>query len=75
MTVKVQEAPSTAPFPQDSLCMRVTNHDYHAKKMVTFDVQFVPPCLVRWGSEPMQVPSAAVHCCTAVRKGTYSEAG
>lgn len=55
MTAEVQSPASSAPSPHDSLRVRVRNYDDMVKRFVTFDVQFQPPCLVRWGSEPLQV--------------------
>ena len=55
MRIEPEEAPASAPSPKDSFSMAVTNYDYFAKRDTTHSVQFVPPCLVRWGIEPLQV--------------------
>ncbi len=55
MRIEPEEAPASAPSPKDSFSMAVSNYDHFAKQDITYSVQFVPPCLVRWGAEPFQV--------------------
>lgn len=49
----VNKGPITAaPSPKDSFATAVTAFDYRAKKVLTTDLDFTAPCLVRWGIPP-----------------------
>ncbi len=43
---------TTAPSPKDSFAMAVTAFDDKARKVITYDLDFTAPCLVRWGIPP-----------------------
>ena len=50
--------PDSAPWPTDSFQMPVTSLDYHAKRVVTFSIRFVPPCQATWTTA-----APVVSCC------------
>ncbi|BDA41303.1 Protein TIC 55, chloroplastic [Coccomyxa sp. Obi] len=54
MKIEMNDPPATAPSPRDSISMAVTNYDMFAKGQVTQDMQFIAPCLSRWGVPPLQ---------------------
>ena len=55
MSQQAAEVPQSAPSPRDSLSMDVSNIGFFAGGRQTFNVQFVPPCLVRWEIPPFKV--------------------
>lgn len=43
---------ATAPSPKDSFAMAVTAFDDKARQIITYDLDFTAPCLVKWGIPP-----------------------
>jgi len=55
---------SSAPSPKDTINMMVTNFDMNAKKSINYELQYVAPCLLRWGMAPFgMVRSSKFSCC------------
>ena len=54
MKIERNDPPATAPSPKDSISMAFTNYDMFADGQSTQSIQFIAPCLVRWGVAPFQ---------------------
>lgn len=54
MKIVRNEPPATVPSARDSISMAFTNHDMFADGQSTQDIQFIAPCLIRWGVAPFQ---------------------
>ena len=55
MRMRGAEVPDSAPSPEDSLSMDVTNLSFFAERHQDFNIQFQPPCLLRWEIPPFKV--------------------
>ncbi len=58
MKIVSKEPSKTVPSIKDTFKMAVTSFDDKARDYQTFDMEFVAPCLVKWGIPPWGVVSA-----------------
>jgi hypothetical protein len=55
MKIVSSEPPKGAPSPKDALSMAVTSFDDKARQFQTFKLEFIAPCLIKWGIPPWGV--------------------